>query len=151
MTKLKSASLYFMGIAYILAGINHFLMPEMYLKFMPPYLPWHKELVFISGLIEIALGALLFLPQYRKWAAWGIIALLVAVFPANIYLAQTNGEPLGISAFAAWARLPIQALLILWAWWHTRDDKAASKNAKAKAKPKAKTDHPTPQPSRKSC
>lgn len=137
MTKLKTASLYFMGIAYILAGLFHFLVPEMYLKFMPPYLPWHQELVFISGLIEIALGALLFVPQYRKLAAWGIIALLVAVFPANVYLAQTNGEAIGISALAAWARLPIQALLILWAWWHTRDDKAAPKNVKAK--PKAKT------------
>lgn len=134
---IKTASLYFMGIGYILAGIAHFIVPEFYLKIMPPYLPWHKELVLISGLIEMALGALLFLPQYRKAAAWGIIVLLVAVFPANVYLAQTNGEPLGITATAAWARLPIQVLLIVWAWWHTRDDKGTKRNAKAKPKTKA--------------
>ena len=109
-----------MGLVYIVAGLLHFIMPDMYMKIMPPYLQWHRELVFLSGLIEIGLGALLFLPQYQKIAAWGIILLLVAVFPANIYLAQTNGEALGISPFAAWVRLPIQVSLILWAWWYTR-------------------------------
>lgn len=137
MSKLKTVSLYFMGVAYILAGLNHFIMPEFYLKFMPPYLGWHKELVFISGLIEIGLGTLLFVEQYRRWAAWGIVLLLVAVFPANVYLAQTNGAALGISAAAAWGRLPIQALLILWAWWHTRNDKGTKTNAKPKTKSKA--------------
>lgn len=136
MSKVKTISMYIMGILYVLAGVNHFLMPEVYIAIMPPYMGLHKELVFASGLIEIMLGALLFLPQYRKIAAWGIILLLIAVFPANIYLAQTNGEVLGISAFAAWARLPIQALLILWAWWYTRPDSAAKGNAKQKSKSK---------------
>lgn len=138
MSKAKTISMYIMGILYILAGVNHFMMPEVYIKIMPPYLGWHKELVFFSGLIEIVLGALLFLPPYRRIAAWGIILLLIAVFPANIYLAQTNGEVLGISAAAAWGRLPIQALLILWAWWYTRPDGANKTATKAKAKPKAK-------------
>lgn len=138
MSKVKTITMYLMGILYILAGINHFIVPEMYLKIMPPYLQWHKELVFLSGLIEIALGALLFLPQYRRIAAWGIILLLIAVFPANIYLAQTDGDALGISAAAAWGRLPIQALLILWAWWYTRADGTGKSATKTKAKPKAK-------------
>lgn len=138
MSNVKTISMYLMGILYILAGVNHFLMPEVYIAIMPPYMEWHKELVFLSGLIEIALGALLFLPQYRKIASWGIILLLIAVFPANIYLAQTNGEPLGISAAAAWGRLPIQALLILWAWWYTRPDGADKSANQTKAKPKAK-------------
>ncbi|CAN5382889.1 DoxX family protein [soil metagenome] len=142
MSKIKMTSLYIMGIAYILAGINHFVMPDFYLAMMPPYIPWHKELVLISGLIEIGLGALLFVPQYRKYAAWGLIIMLLAVFPANFHLALTNGEPLDISPFAAWARLPIQGLLIGWAWWHTFDKEGkASKASKPKsnAKPKAKT------------
>ncbi len=134
MNKLKLPLLYLMGIAYIVAGIMHFVVPEMYLKIMPPYLPWHKELVFLSGLAEIALGALLFMEPYRKLAAWGIILLLVAVFPANIYLAQTNGAALGVSPLAAWARLPIQLLLIAWAWWYTCNDKGSKTNAKPKAK-----------------
>lgn len=130
--------MYVMGLAYIIAGLLHFIMPEMYMKIMPPYLQWHRELVFLSGLIEIVLGSLLFLPQYQKIAAWGIILLLIAVFPANVYLAQTNGEALGISAISAWARLPIQVLLILWAWWYTRDGNKTKSNGKAKPKAKAK-------------
>ncbi len=137
MSKLKTVSLYIMGIFYILAGINHFVIPEFYMKIMPPYILWHKELVLISGLIEIGLGALLFVPKYRKWAAWGVVALLLAVLPSHVYLAQTNGEVIGISAAAAWGRLPIQLLLIAWAWWHTRDEKGAKANAKAKPKTQA--------------
>jgi uncharacterized membrane protein len=125
-----------MGILYILAGLNHFIAPEFYLKIMPPYMGWHKELVLVSGLIEIGLGALLFLPQYRKIAAWGIIVLLIAVFPANIYLAQTDGAALGVSALAAWVRLPIQLLLILWAWWYTRGDATSKSSTKPKSKAK---------------
>jgi uncharacterized membrane protein len=136
MSKVKQVSMYLMGILYVLAGLNHFIAPEFYLKIMPPYMGWHKELVFVSGLIEIGLGALLFLPQYRKIAAWGIILLLVAVFPANIYLAQTDGAALGVSALAAWVRLPIQLLLILWAWWYTRADGASK--SQSKSVPKAK-------------
>lgn len=139
MSKVKLLSMYLMGILYLLAGLNHFIAPEFYLKIMPPYMGWHKELVFVSGLIEIGLGALLFLPQYRKIAAWGIILLLVAVFPANIYLAQTDGAALGVSSLAAWGRLPIQALLILWAWWYTRDDKSKKDSTKTKPKPAAKS------------
>ncbi len=136
MSKVKLVSMYLMGILYILAGLNHFIAPEFYLKIMPPYMGWHKELVLVSGLIEIGLGALLFLPQYRKIAAWGIIVLLIAVFPANIYLAQTDGAALGVSALAAWVRLPIQLLLILWAWWYTRGDTTSKSSTKPKSKAK---------------
>ena len=110
-----------MGIAYAYVGVMHFLNPSFFLQIMPPYLPYHLELVYLSGLAEIVLGIALIIPQTRKIAALGIIALLIAVFPANIYLAF-NEEPqkaLQISAFAAsWVRLPIQFVLGAIAYWH---------------------------------
>jgi len=135
MSKIKTISLYLLGILLVLAGINHFIMAEeVYLKIMPPYLGWHKELVFLSGLIEIGLGVLLLVPQYRKIAAWGIILLLIAVFPANIYLAQTNGAVLGVSPLVAWGRLPLQILFLLWAWWFTKDENGKKSSAKSQTK-----------------
>lgn len=110
-----------MGIAYAYVGVMHFLNPSFFLQIMPPYLPYHLQLVYLSGLAEIVLGIALIIPQTRKIAALGIIALLIAVFPANIYLAF-NEEPqkaLQISAFAAsWIRLPIQFVLGAIAYWH---------------------------------
>ena len=123
MKKLKTASYYIFGILYIIAGALHFYMPDFYLKIMPPYLPWHLELVYLSGIIEILLGIGLLLKTTRKWAAYGIIALLIAVFPANIYLAfnelpqqalQTN------TTVALWIRFPIQVLLIALAYWQSK-------------------------------
>lgn len=90
---------------------------------MPPYLPFHLELVYLSGLIEIVLGALLMVKKYQKFAAWGIIALLIAVYPANIYLAfnEAPQKALGVSQFAAsWGRLPMQFVMLAIAYWHTK-------------------------------
>jgi uncharacterized membrane protein len=113
-------SLYLMGVLYILAGLNHFYNPKFYTRMMPPYLPMHLELVYISGVIEIALGAALFIDGLRVMAAWGIIALLIAVFPANIYMFQErNGKFKKISNFALFIRLPIQLLLVAWAYVYT--------------------------------
>lgn len=109
-----------MALFYVLAGSNHFYNPPFYLNMMPPYLPWHLELVYISGIAEIALGILLVPKATRKFAAWSLILLLMAVFPANIYLAQTNGTTIDAPAFAVWARLLLQAVLILWAYWHRK-------------------------------
>ena len=72
------------------AGTLHFIKPDFYLKIMPPYLPLHLELVYLSGFFEIALGVLLLVPRLSRFAAWGIIALLIAVFPANIYVYATR-------------------------------------------------------------
>jgi uncharacterized membrane protein len=101
------------------AGTMHFVRPEFYLKIMPPYLPWHLALVYLSGLFEIAFGALLLVPRFSHLAAWGIIALLIAVFPANIYLYQ-HQEILPAPPIVHLLRLPLQAVFILWAYWHTR-------------------------------
>lgn len=111
-------SLYIMAAIYIVAGLLHFIRPRTYLAIMPPYLPAHKALVFWSGVAELALGLALLLPVLRTWAAWGIIALLIAVFPANVYMA--TGEKFGkIPAWVRWGRLPLQAVLIGWAYQYT--------------------------------
>lgn len=123
MHKLKTISYYFFGFLYILAGILHFVIPDFYLQIMPPYLPYHLQLVYASGLAEIVLGVGLLIPKLRKMAAFGIILLLIAVFPANIYLAfnEAPQQALGTNQVAAlWIRFPIQVLLIVIAWWQSR-------------------------------
>lgn len=109
-----------MALLYIAAGVNHFVNPEFYLRIMPPYLPLHEEAVFWSGVAEIVLGVGLLIPQTRVWSAWGIIALLIAVYPANIY-SYTNlmgtGDP---KEMIALVRLPFQFLFIWWAWLYTK-------------------------------
>ncbi|MFT7154621.1 MAG: putative membrane protein [Bacteroidia bacterium] len=116
---MKDISLYVMAAFYVFAGVNHFLKPKFYLRLMPPYLPWHKAMNYLSGVIEVLLGVLLFFPAYSTIAAWGVIALLIAVFPANIYH-LTSAKPGGKEPiWGLWLRLPFQALFLLWAWWHT--------------------------------
>jgi uncharacterized membrane protein len=115
----KLVSLHVMAGFYTLAGIAHFANPKFFLRIMPPYIPWHKPIVYLSGLAEIGLGILLLLPEYSSWAAWGIIALLIAVFPANLYHFTSGGAGMRIPKWALALRLPLQAVLIAWAWWHT--------------------------------
>jgi uncharacterized membrane protein len=103
----------------IVAGVMHFVDPDFYVKIMPRYLPWHLELVYVSGVCEIALGVLLLIPRCSRLAAWGIIALLIAVFPANIYIYQ-NQELLPAPWLLHFLRLPFQGVFILWAFWHTK-------------------------------
>jgi len=120
MRVLKTIMKYLLAIFFIIAGANHFRNPEFYLSIMPPYLPWHGALNILSGLLEIFFGALLLVPKYSRTAAWGIIAVLVAVFPANIHMAMHPEQYPALSPFALYVRLPIQGLFILWAWWFTR-------------------------------
>lgn len=113
-----------MALLYIAAGINHFVNPDFYLRIMPSYLPWHEELVAISGVIEILLGIGLLVPQTRKASAWGTVALLIAIYPANIY-SYTNPSPTPVDTLElrqtiALIRLPFQFLLIWWAWYYTK-------------------------------
>ena len=124
MKKVKIASIVAMSIFYIWAGIQHFIDPAWFVKIMPPYLPFHYEAVYLSGFFEILFGLMLLLPMTRYLAAWGLILLLIAVYPANIYLAfnETPQKALEISAFAAsWVRLPIQFIFLGLAYWHSRD------------------------------
>ncbi|VTR98066.1 DoxX family protein [Tuwongella immobilis] len=118
-----------MGILYTLAGVNHLLNPDFYMRIMPPYLPWHAELVFWSGIAEMLLGVLVLLPATRRLAAWGIIALLIAVFPANLHMALHTEQYPQVPAWALWLRLPMQGLFIAWAYRYTRADSAAESAA----------------------
>lgn len=119
MKRIKLISKYLLAIFMIGAGTMHFVNPEFFLKIVPPYLPFHKELVLVSGVCEILLGVLLLIPKCSHLAAWGIIALLIAVFPANIYLFQ-NQDLMPASPLVHFLRLPLQGVFILWAYWHTR-------------------------------
>jgi uncharacterized membrane protein len=119
----KRVLLWLMAAFYVAAGVNHFVSPEFYLPMMPDYLPWHLALIYVSGVAEVALGVAVLIPRLRVLAAWGIIALLVAVFPANLYAAVHQIPLLGGDPVWNWARLPFQALFIAWAWWYTRPDK----------------------------
>jgi uncharacterized membrane protein len=127
MSKTKTILLWVMAAAYILAGFNHLVNPAFYVNIMPPALPDPERLNVLSGLVEIVLGVYLLEPRTRVYAAWGIIALLIAVFPANLHVAIHDVDPstgeFGAGAGAAgWIRLPFQGLFILWAWWYTRPD-----------------------------
>ena len=106
---------YIMAALFIGAGVLHFLYPAPYLRIMPPALPAPQQLVLFSGVAEVAGGLGLLVPATRRWAAWGLLALLLAVFPANIYMLQIH-EQLHIPAWVAWARLPVQPLLMWWVW-----------------------------------
>ena len=121
----KLASLSLMALFYVFAGYNHFANPAFYLRMMPPYIPAHEAMVFLSGVAEVALGVALLIPQLRVYAAWGVIALLIAVFPANLYMATANITLGNAPSWTLWARLPFQGVFIAWAWWHTRDASAA--------------------------
>ena len=108
----------------VLSGILHFANPEPYVAMMPGYLPWHLALVYISGVAEIGLGVALFVPKTRSLAGWGLVALLLAVWPANIWMASEGVQPPGMemSPIAAWIRVGMQPLFLLWAWWVSRPD-----------------------------
>ena len=117
---LKLISIVVMGLFYFSVGVNHFTDPYWFLQIVPPYLPYKIELVYISGFLEIVLGVMLLVPKTRVYAGWGLIMLLIAVYPANIYLAQTNGVAMNTTPLIAWGRLPIQFVFIGLAYWHTK-------------------------------
>jgi len=117
---LKATLRYLLGTFLVFAGANHFRIPEFYVSIMPAYLPWHLALVYASGAAEIALGVLLFFERVKRPAAWGAVALMVAVFPANLQMALHPELYPQFSAAALWIRLPLQGVLIAWACWLTR-------------------------------
>lgn len=122
--RLKQVARWLLTVFMVAAGANHFINPAPYLGMMPAEIPegWHLALVYISGVAEILGGLGLVHPATRRWAAWGLVVLYVAIFPANVNMA-VNQLPLGTSevpVWALWARLPLQLVLIVWAWWFTR-------------------------------
>lgn len=124
---MKKYFLYGMSAFYTFAGLNHFISPEFYLEMMPDYLPFHELLNITSGTTEILLGLLLLDNRLRQVACYGIILLLIAVFPANIHMLQEaiEGTDNRFPVIALWFRLPIQFLFMYWAW-AVRDYKSTS-------------------------
>ena len=108
------------AIAYIIIGIIHLVTPEKLTYMIPGFLPYPKALVYISGVMEIVLALLMLIPRYQRWAGWGIIGLLLAVFPANINVALNQlPAPGGLPAepWYVWSRLAFQPIYIAWVWW----------------------------------
>jgi len=110
-----------LGAFWIFAGIMHFVIPRQYTAIMPDYLPAHRELVAASGVAEIAGGVAVLHPKMRAFGRWWIIAVLVAIYPANIWMAQRHERFSDIPRWALWARLPLQFLFGAWALDVTRD------------------------------
>jgi uncharacterized membrane protein len=113
---------YLLAVFFVGAGVMHFVKPDFYVAIMPPYLPWHLELVWISGVFEILGGIGVLFPQpLRRWAAWGLVALLIAVFPANLHVALHDVAVGGQAASPLfnWVRLPFQLVFIAWVIWCT--------------------------------
>ena len=119
LSRTKRIFLLLASVFYCLAGVLHFVKPNFYLKIMPSYIPWHLAMVQLSGALEILGGLGLLFAQTRRLAAWGLVALLVAVFPANVYMATNPVEAgaVDISSAVRWGRLPLQLVLILWLLW----------------------------------
>ena len=105
----------------VFAGVMHFVARKGFVRIVPKWLPAPMALVYISGVCEILGGVGLLIPATQRWAAWGLVALYLAVFPANVNMAM-NGIGFGkgkTPSWLLWARLPLQGLLIAWAWWFT--------------------------------
>lgn len=126
MSRRKTILMWVLGVSMIAVGLLHFVHPDPFLRIVPPPIP-AEFAVYASGVFEVLGGVGLLIPRTRRAAAWGLIALYVCVFPANIYMAvegiqldPANPAP----EWAAWLRLPFQALFIAWAWWFTREDPA---------------------------
>ena len=116
-------------------GVLHFAAPATYLRIMPPYLPEPLLLVHLSGLAAIVGGVGLLIPATRQLACWGLLVLLLAVFPANVYMLQTHGAGLAVPLWALWLRLPLQPLL-MWLVW-----RAGRNNGKKTDRPAFPTHH----------
>ena len=120
-----------LGAVFVLAGINHFRNPAAFIRIVPPVFPAPAALVAISGAAELLGGLGLVIGFTRRWAAWGLIVLLIVVFPANIYM-LTHNIPLGHTRYPRlllWLRLPVQALLIGWVWWSALDRRSSDPNS----------------------
>lgn len=115
----KSWLSFLLGIFFIVAGTLHFIHASSYVAIMPPYLPYPLALVYVSGFFEMLGGLGLLIRRARRWAGYGLVALLVAVFPANVHMAA-HGIPLAgmvASPVLLWLRLPLQGVLIAAVWW----------------------------------
>jgi uncharacterized membrane protein len=124
MHTLKKVSTITLILAYILAGINHFRVPEFYIAIIPHYIPYPQFMNAAAGVCEIIFGLGLAFNTTRKYTAWGIVLMLIAFLPVHISMITDAPFKVGaatVSPFLAWLRLAFQPVLIAWAWWHTKE------------------------------
>ena len=107
---------YFMASLYILAGILHFIYPAMYMRIMPTWIPSRKGMVYLSGVLEIAFGGSLFLPMASEIALYGIMILLVLFLPVHTHMLRDEKAAMGLPDWVLLLRIPLQGLLIYWAY-----------------------------------
>lgn len=119
----RAVGLLALSLFFIVAGAYHFINPAFYVRIMPPGLPTPLGLVYLSGLFEVVGGVAVLVPRVRAMAGWGLILLLVAVFPANVHMALHPELFPEIAPPVLWFRLPIQGALVAWAYWATRPDR----------------------------
>jgi uncharacterized membrane protein len=117
---MKKVSLYIMGLFYMAAGVNHFIHPAFYKEIMPARIAFHDEAIFISGICEVLFALLLLFPSTRRPAAWAITGLLIVVFPANIQMMLNYYHENNPGLWFALLRLPLQIVLIWWAYLFTK-------------------------------
>ena len=113
-----SLSLYAIAAMFVAAGTAHFVWPDVFVQIVPPYLP-APRLVYVSGVFEILGGVGVLFPETRVAAGWGLILLLLAVFPANVHMALHPDAFPRIPAWTLYLRLPLQFVLIAWVYWAT--------------------------------
>ena len=116
---MQTLARYLIAGLFLLTGTLHFLKPEIFQRIVPPALPWPRGIVYVTGLLELAGGMGLLVPRFRQAAAWGLVALLIAVLPANIYMAIAPVKFGGIfdHPLYHWIRIPFQGVLITWLLW----------------------------------
>lgn len=127
----RGTSRIILAALFAFAGTMHFIIPDQYVRVMPPWLPLHRELVYLSGVLEIAGGLGLLIPRMRRAAGIGLILLLIAVWPANLQM-LLNARAGGASTWAQLAlllRLPLQLVLMAWAWRVSRPESAGSRSS----------------------
>jgi len=107
---------YVLGILFATAGVSHFSKSKMYERIIPPYIPGHKTVVLLSGIIEMVLGFMLLNPETQSQAGWGIIGILFLFFPVHIYMLQNERAALKLPKWVLWIRIPLQFALIYWAY-----------------------------------
>jgi len=127
-TRLRKTGLFFLILLFLLAGINHFNNPNFYVSIMPPYLPFQSEISYIAGFFEIVGAIGLLFAKSRKIAGYGLLILLILIFPANIHMAMHPEYFPKYSELTIYLRLPIQFIFMAWVYWATLRKKAVGSN-----------------------
>ncbi len=121
------------AVLFVAVGVRHFTHPDFFIAIVPPYLPAPAALVYVSGFFEIVGGIGVLVPATRKWAGYGLLALLVAVYPANIHMALNPDQFPDMTPTALWVRMPFQFVFAALVWFGACSPKSAARGDGAPA------------------